>query len=72
MKKALLYLFAALVSVSGTVGCSDDSNTTNPPAPQPEDFSFQTTDLTQGSFGVKIMPEDKTQTYYFNLISKEE
>ncbi len=72
MKKTLLYLFAALVSVSGTVGCSDDSNTTNPPAPQPEDFSFQTTDLTQGSFGVKIMPEDKTQTYYFNLISKEE
>lgn len=72
MKKTLLYLFAALVSVSGTVSCSDDSNTTTPPAPQPKDFAFQTTNLTQGSFGVKIMPEDKTQTYYFNLISKEE
>lgn len=72
MKKTLFYLFAGLATLSGAIGCSDDSNTTNPPSPQPEDFSFQTTDLTQGSFGVKIMPEDKTQTYYFNLISKEE
>lgn len=72
MKKTLLYLFAALVSVTGTVSCGDDSNTTNPPAPQPKDFAFQTNELTQGSFGVQIAPEDKTQTYYFNLITKEE
>lgn len=72
MKKTLFYLFAGLATLSGAIGCSDDSNTTNPPSPQPEDFSFQTTELTQGSFGVKIMPEDKNQTYYFNLISKEE
>ena len=72
MKKTLLYLFAALVSVTGTASCGDDSNTTNPPAPQPKDFAFQTNELTQGSFGVQIAPEDKTQTYYFNLITKEE
>lgn len=62
MKKTLFYLFAGLATLSGAIGCSDDSNTTNPPSPQPEDFSFQTTELTQGSFGVKIMPEEKTRT----------
>ena len=62
----------ALLAVSGFVGCSSDSD--NDPGKKPEegtDFSFEVKDLTQGSFGVKIIPQDKEQTYYFNLVTKD-
>lgn len=71
MKKFTLAL-AAFFAVSGLVGCSSDSETT-PDTPTPDektDFTFEVTDLTQGSFGVKILPEEKDQTYYFNLVTK--
>jgi len=57
MKKFTLAL-AAFFAVSGLVGCSSDSETT-PDTPTPDektDFTFEVTDLTQGSFGVKILP----------------
>ncbi len=34
------------------------------------DFTFETLELTQGSFGVKISPVAKDQTYYFGIITK--
>lgn len=44
----------------------------NPPAAEEADFTFETVELTQGSFGVKISPEDENMTYYFGLMSKED
>lgn len=71
MKKLTLAL-AAFFALSGLVGCSSDSDTSpdTPTPPQKTDFTFEVTDLTQGSFGVKILPEEKDQTYYFNLVTK--
>lgn len=71
--KKLALAFAALFAVSGLAGCSNDSDTDSgqPKEPQ-QDFTFEVTDLTQGSFGVKILPNDKDQTYYFNLVTKQD
>lgn len=71
--KKLAFAFMALFAVSCFVGCSKDSD--NEPGKTPgenNDFSFEVQDLTQGSFGVKIIPEDKNQTYYFNLVTKSD
>ena len=56
-------------TVATTLGImSSCSKSNETPAPKPEDFTIEQTDLTQGSFGVKITPRDNEGTYYFNLI----
>lgn len=68
MKRILALLCAAATL---TLSCKKSSSE---PAPGPEskDFTIEQTDLTQGSFGVRITPKDNEGTYYFNVISKED
>lgn len=68
MKRILALLCAAATL---TLSCKKSSSD---PAPGPEskDFTIEQTDLTQGSFGVRITPKDNEGTYYFNVISKED
>lgn len=68
MKRILALLCAAATL---TLSCKKSSSE---PAPGPEskDFTIEQTDLTQGSFGVRITPNDNEGTYYFNVISKED
>ena len=53
------------------VGCSDDDTEGTGPEPT-SDFQFETLELTQGSFKVKITPEDKNMTYFFGVLEKSD
>lgn len=68
------YAVAAFLAAGIIVsGCSKTENTGNGnPGNENTDFSFQTKELTQGSFSVEISPKDEEMTYYFGLISKED
>lgn len=72
MKKFLLYAFTALLTVLCCAGCNKNSDSGSKTPPVPDDFTFEVTELTQGSFGLNIQPEDAAQTYYFNLVTKED
>lgn len=61
-----LILAAAMVSFTG---CSDKNETT---PTESGDFTIEQTDLTQGSFGVKVTPKDNEATYYFGVIAKSD
>ena len=51
-------------------GCNKNEIEDNKQPGENPDFSFETLELTQGSFGVKIIPVAKEQTYYFGIVSK--
>ncbi len=70
MNNLLKTALTAIISLSVIAGCSKSSEKT--PTPDQKDFTIEQTDLTQGSFGVKITPRDNEATYYFNLITKAE
>lgn len=67
-RSLLCFLTAGVVLFSGCnkneLEGKDEQPGANP------DFSFETLELTQGSFGVKITPVAKEQTYYFGIVSK--
>lgn len=68
MKRILALLCAAATL---TLSCKKSSSEPTP-GPESKDFTIEQTDLTQGSFGVRITPKDNEGTYYFNVISKED
>lgn len=68
MKRILALLCAAATL---TLSCKKSSSEPTP-GPENKDFTIEQTDLTQGSFGVRITPKDNEGTYYFNVISKED
>ena len=57
MNLFLRFLFMGAVCLLPLVGCSDDDTEGTGPEPT-SDFQFETLELTQGSFKVKITPED--------------
>ena len=63
MNLFLRFLFMGAVCLLPLVGCSDDDTEGTGPEPT-SDFQFETLELTQGSFKVKITPEDKNMTYF--------
>ena len=76
MKRFLIY--ASLSILWGGIvlaGCKKEEVTGEDPGTDPaetSDFRFETTDLTQASFGVTITPEDQQMTYYYGLVSKSD
>lgn len=68
MKRILALLCAAATL---TLSCKKSSSEPTP-GPENKDFTIEQTDLTQGSFGVRVTPKDNEGTYYFNVISKED
>ena len=69
MKK--FFVYASLLVIGGGIvltGCKKEpagpDQGQNPPAAEEADFTFETVELTQGSFGVKISPEDENMTAF--------
>lgn len=71
MNLFLRFLFMGAVCLLPLVGCSDDDTEGTGPEPT-SDFQFETLELTQGSFKVKITPEDKNMTYFFGVLEKSD
>lgn len=86
MKIYLNYVIVCLLLVMATLSCSknekpdtpddpidrDTTEVTPPDTTAAADFVFETLELTQGSFKVRIIPEDRNATYYFGLITAED
>ncbi len=67
MNHLLKLAFTLATTLGILAGCKKSNET---PAPELDSFTIEQTDLTQGSFGVKVTPRDNESTYYFNLITK--
>lgn len=69
---AFLITFTALTVLSLS-GCKKVEVNNDPdPEPQGEYFTIETTELTQGSLTVSIVPKDTESSYYFGLLEESD
>lgn len=69
---AFLIAFSALAVMSFS-GCRKTEVNIDPdPDPQGDCFAIETTELTQGSLAVSIVPADSESTYYFGLLEESD
>ena len=68
--KRFIYLFIAAAALM--TGCAKEEGPDSPAPEQETAFAVQQTQLTQGSFSARIIPEDNEAPYYFGVVTKKE
>lgn len=68
--KRFFYLFIAAAALM--TGCAKEEGPDSPAPEQETAFAVQQTQLTQGSFSARIIPEDNEAPYYFGVVTKKE
>ena len=68
--KRFIYLFIAAAALM--TGCAKEEGPDSPAPEQETAFAVQQTQLTQGSFSARIIPEDNEAPYYFGVVTKKQ
>lgn len=68
--KRFFYLFIAAAMLM--TSCAKENGADSPAPEQETVFTVQQTQLTQGSFSARIIPQDNENPYYFGVVSKKE